>query len=361
MKPPIDPTEHTVSDLEEVLQDVNDPETLDAILEAERAGDDRTTAREAIENRLTAVESAITEERAAIQPLDVDDDEVLTLAGPDEDRELSERLLNNLAGIKGSLEEASRSGGQFEARLRKLENEVGELTAYSEALKAFLDEDGTAQQVLDSVQDDLAALEESMDDVKPVVRSHAKTLRDHRRAINDLEDELASQNTDMTEVADDVDSLAARFQNFRDEVAETHEENDKRVENLGEELDDQTEQLETIAGDVDSIEKAVDGVAEEVRALDESAEDRFAAAADERDDLGDRVDTNADSIEDLTTEFDQLATEVDDLTARLGETDHVDDRFQQLEEEIEGIRQWRDQLGSVLGGGGAATHGESED
>ena len=51
----IDPDDLTVSELEDALSSVDDADELEAILEAERAGKDRKTAKEAIEARLEAV------------------------------------------------------------------------------------------------------------------------------------------------------------------------------------------------------------------------------------------------------------------------------------------------------------------
>ncbi len=51
----LDPAEHTVPELEEALEGVDDAEELEAALEAERDGKDRKTAVEAIESRLEAV------------------------------------------------------------------------------------------------------------------------------------------------------------------------------------------------------------------------------------------------------------------------------------------------------------------
>lgn len=55
MDPPVNPSDHTVAELKDVLESVDDPPALAALLRAERASDDRTTAVEAIERRLRAV------------------------------------------------------------------------------------------------------------------------------------------------------------------------------------------------------------------------------------------------------------------------------------------------------------------
>lgn len=53
-----DPTEHTVAEITEYVDDVDDAETLDALIAAEEAGDERVTAIDAIEERLDAVTEA---------------------------------------------------------------------------------------------------------------------------------------------------------------------------------------------------------------------------------------------------------------------------------------------------------------
>ncbi|MEF8856322.1 MAG: electron transfer flavoprotein subunit alpha/FixB family protein [Haloplanus sp.] len=54
----LDPGEHTVDELEAALGGVEDADELDAILDAEREGKDRKTAKAAIEKRLVAVREA---------------------------------------------------------------------------------------------------------------------------------------------------------------------------------------------------------------------------------------------------------------------------------------------------------------
>ncbi|WP_254768797.1 electron transfer flavoprotein subunit alpha/FixB family protein [Salinilacihabitans rarus] len=54
----VDPEEHTVDELTEELETIDDADELNSILEAERAGKDRKTAREAINRRLDALDQA---------------------------------------------------------------------------------------------------------------------------------------------------------------------------------------------------------------------------------------------------------------------------------------------------------------
>ncbi|WP_306059664.1 electron transfer flavoprotein subunit alpha/FixB family protein [Natronococcus wangiae] len=54
----LDPNEHTVDELDEELETIDDADELQAVLEAEQAGRDRKTAREAIHRRLEIVDEA---------------------------------------------------------------------------------------------------------------------------------------------------------------------------------------------------------------------------------------------------------------------------------------------------------------
>lgn len=55
MAHPIDPATHTVPELREAVEQIEEPAALAALLRAERTGDDRKTAKAAIEDRLRAL------------------------------------------------------------------------------------------------------------------------------------------------------------------------------------------------------------------------------------------------------------------------------------------------------------------
>ncbi|RQG92391.1 electron transfer flavoprotein subunit alpha/FixB family protein [Natrarchaeobius chitinivorans] len=61
-----DPNEHTVDELDDHLETVDDEDVLQTILEAEQAGQDRKTAREAVHRRLEAI-GAIDDDRDGVE------------------------------------------------------------------------------------------------------------------------------------------------------------------------------------------------------------------------------------------------------------------------------------------------------
>ncbi|MGM0389305.1 MAG: electron transfer flavoprotein subunit alpha/FixB family protein [Natrinema limicola] len=91
----IDPDDYTVEELTDELETIDDVDDLQAIFEAEQAGQDRTTAREAIQDRLEAIEAADGEHgdteagEAAADGGDADDESEPDSEEAEEDDDLS--------------------------------------------------------------------------------------------------------------------------------------------------------------------------------------------------------------------------------------------------------------------------------
>jgi len=94
--PAIDPDDYTVEELTDELETIDDADDLQAIFEAEQAGQDRTTAREAIQDRLEEIGAADGEhgdteagEAAATDGGDADDESEPEGEDAEEDDDLS--------------------------------------------------------------------------------------------------------------------------------------------------------------------------------------------------------------------------------------------------------------------------------
>lgn len=133
--PPINPSDHTVPEIREAIDSIDEPEALAAILRAERSGEARKTALEAIEERLEAIGvdpaavptepatgSATTGSQAASAVRDRVDpgavkelgaEKLETLSDADITGQLTERLVALLDGV-------GEAGRRYEAELRDL-------------------------------------------------------------------------------------------------------------------------------------------------------------------------------------------------------------------------------------------------
>ena len=97
-----------------------------------------------------------------------------------------------------------------------------------------------------------------------------------------------------------------------------------------------------------SVSDHVDAVAAEVHELDAAVDERFAEGSDARAELAARIDDNAESIDALSARVDDIAATVDELEQTVGDAGRVDQRFDSVEEEIRALKEWREQLSSVL-------------
>ena len=115
MTVPIDPSDHTVDELNTEIEDVEDIEGLWALLEAEKSGKDRKTAKEAIERRIDAVEDAEgdgpADDGGVDAPLDPGEYEIADLGPKIQD-------VGDLDGLQAIL--AAEEDGQDRAPVKQL-------------------------------------------------------------------------------------------------------------------------------------------------------------------------------------------------------------------------------------------------
>jgi chromosome segregation ATPase len=453
----IHPADHSVAELKRVLEDVDDAETLERLLDAERTGENRVTALDAIEQRLTAVTNEADEETSGAEGVSgaedtTSDEEVgseeepvvdedagrqngngtaiieeswskdtvaslgrstsaesgaatgtetpaeppqsnrqseagatavgasertatraeaasLSTTVTDGDDDVGEQLLENIERIRHTFENSAAEDGRMEARIRQLQTEVGDLKAYTNALEEFLTEEGTGRQVIESVRGDIDSLETDLTDVTNDVRIHGRNLEALWDVVEDAESELSRLHElldrtthDVTSVATDVETVEDELDEFRatadgrfeahadaldgvDEALSTHDEalssHDDSLESLGDEVED-------VAAQIDTVEGQIDTAADDVRELDTRVSERFADSTEEREELAGRIADNAERIEAVSTNVDDLANRIESVEALLDDAGHVDDRFATVEEELEELHEWREQLSSVL-------------
>ncbi len=194
-----------------------------------------------------------------------------------------------------ALDGASASdSGATDARIQHLQNEVSDLAAYTESLEEFLADNGTGDQM----------------------------IRDFRDRLDAFEDEL-----------DRIQSMAV--------------ENDEAMDEVRSEVDQVTDQIAGVEDTVSSVEGTVNEVEGTVETLDSDV----GTIDDEVDTLGEDVAGMEDSLASLESEVDSLRSDIEDVDDRVGDIGDVDDRIGEIESEIKDLKQWREQLSSVIGGG----------
>lgn len=95
--------------------------------------------------------------------------------------------------------------GHLEARIKRVEGEYNELAAYTDALREFLDEKGSASDVLEDVQCRLDTLE----NLNAELGSEVGTVTDQ---LADIDDNISDRVSDIETAVDEHDEHLGKFQ-----------------------------------------------------------------------------------------------------------------------------------------------------
>ena len=191
-------------------------------------------------------------ETAAVESI-TPDDLAATLAAEIRAGEVDDEDLETLRDALGAdLDEVEPSvPGSLEARMEKLQRDVTEVTAYTDALAAFLDEGGSAEELL-AMRDDIEAMEDSVDSLEA-------SLEAVEARVDSTETTAEAAAEDVAALESTVDGLSKNLSGVEAEVTGLREDVDALEDDLGEDLDDRVveleRQLEGMEDDIEDLEK----------------------------------------------------------------------------------------------------------
>lgn len=159
--------------------------------------------------------------------------------GEVDDEDLEE--LRDALGVEVGTGGAADSGGAVDARIERLQSEVADLQAYTDALESFLDENGDAQTLIEEFRTELDEAVERVDDVDDRVDS---TLQEVETRVEEATDEIEA--TIEERVADHIEELRSDIEALEQQVEDG--------------VDD--ERLDAIESDISDIEDELSDVAE---------------------------------------------------------------------------------------------------
>jgi predicted nucleic acid-binding Zn-ribbon protein len=227
-------------------------------------------------------------------------------------------------------------GGSVDARVGRLQREVSDLQAYTDALEAFLDENGDAQTLLAELQSDLDAFDADIEKAVSGANAAEETVADLEAEFDSLESRvsaLVDLDERVTHVEGQVDDL------------ETLDERVKELTDLGA----QVEAVETTTGDlqrdVAELDSGVEGLSEDMGGVNEN-------------------------VESIESDVGRLRSDLEGVREEVADGSHVEaleGRLESLEDELDGVRddlqelaQMREQLRSVFGAGALSTDDDEE-
>jgi predicted nucleic acid-binding Zn-ribbon protein len=181
-----------------------------------------------------------------------------------------------------------------EARLGRLQSNVEDLVAYTDALETFLDEEGTGEEII-------ADLREEVGTVSGTVEGLAADLDNVESRVAAGERERESVDEELGEIREDIAGLDA-------DVVDVRETVESELAEVGADLADLDAEVTGLGEDVSELDATVGGLDEDVSGLD--------------DDLG--------GVESELSRFREELTDV--------------------REELEELEAFRDRLGDAFGG-----------
>jgi peptidoglycan hydrolase CwlO-like protein len=228
------------------LKDPNEPNQPDEPEEAEAEDEEADDEEEEAEATEDDADEEETEEPAEAEADDsaqttAATDGAAAVAGGSVAATLAEEIRegrvddDDLAVIEEEMD-LGATDGATDARIQQLQSEVSDLEAYTSALEEFLNENGTAQQVLEDVQSDIETVQNTLESVQESVESHDQEL-------DDLDDDVSEASGKVDEVVDEVKSVKSTVDDLESQL---------------DEIDDVSDEVSDLADDVDDIEDEID-------------------------------------------------------------------------------------------------------
>lgn len=216
----------TTIQLDELL---TSPDTIEVELDDEEMQNPRLITRSSAESPYLdgAVQTTDGEEEPNAGGVDLGDADVADGESSTEPESLLDELAEEIESgtastesldiLRATIVAESESSGSSDAGLRKLENDVSNLRAYTTALTGFLDENGSAIEIIESVEHRLDSMEaelESLQSITGQLKTAPDSLESELRAVDEsvesAERELRAMAEEMDAVRQDVQSVETR-------------------------------------------------------------------------------------------------------------------------------------------------------
>lgn len=304
-------TEASPGDLEAAVSAAESEIDIDTDTDIDSDTDTETAPGDA-EPAIVEVE----EDAAGAVPTAAGGDVAAALAAQIREGQVAER---DLQALREALD--VEAAGSTEARLSRLQQDVSDLRAYTDALEAFLDENGEARTLLRELRDEIDRLERRM-------QATDERTREAVQRADSVDEELDDLAADVREVDDTVSTVEDRLDTDLDEVETGLADVEASVEEL-------QERVET------DVNRELTELRDEVT----SARDDVAVTEDRVDDVEDRIE----KVSNLEDRMADLEADLEGLQTVEQRMEEVEGRLKDAQDDIEQLAQMREQLSSVFG------------
>jgi predicted nucleic acid-binding Zn-ribbon protein len=174
--------------------------------------------------------------------------------------------------LRRAFEIAAEEGGSTAAKIDQIQSDIADLRAYTTSLEEFLDDNGTAEQLIEEFKEQVEQFEQQLDDVEAALDEQSEQIESVDESVDSMSEEVDTVSKEVATVNEDIDTLDEEVSSVR-----------REVNGLGNEVEDFEDTMEEIEDDIEELqEKVTEG------------------------DVAERIDDIEDSIEDLQTWQEQI-------------------------------------------------------
>ncbi|AEM56844.1 hypothetical protein HISP_06295 [Haloarcula hispanica N601] len=153
-----------------------------------------------------------------------------------EDVKLLKRALDAVS------EDNSDAGGVNDARIQRIQGDIADLRAYTDALEEFLEENGTGEDMIQEFGERLDSFEATLEDFEDEVQSATDAATSASDQVDDLSGDVESVEGQLDALEDDIEAVREEIDDG--ELADRIDETESEIE----ELKQWREQLSSVIG-----------------------------------------------------------------------------------------------------------------
>ena len=179
---------------------------------------------------------------------------VAAMAAEIRNNEVSEADVEMLKRALDAVSDDEGGSGANTARINRIQSDIADLRAYTDALEEFLDEHGTGEELIEEFSERLDAFEAELDAYEADIEAATSTAE---QASNEVED----VSGEVSELGHEVDDVEASLDDLRDWVESVEADVEAVRDELGDgEIDDRLSGLESDIEDLNEWREQLSSV-----------------------------------------------------------------------------------------------------
>jgi archaellum component FlaC len=113
---------------------------------------------------------------------------------------------------------ATHNSGSMDARIKQLQHDFADLRAYTGALEEFLNENGSAREVVNTLQKRLETVDDELESLESTVDEQGTDVAEIREEMDEIQSEVESVSAEINSLAEDVEELSSQVDRVDDQL-----------------------------------------------------------------------------------------------------------------------------------------------